>query len=164
MGFGMPRTEGVEASLPQQFPPFGNPGPMYNPANAMGPSAAQQMQYQQQNMMSRGAPPMNNFFPNMQAGFGGFQTPSPSIDQYRSQNLANGSPVQPAGTPMHNVPGGHPPYGNAGFGMNMGMNNNFAYGGMGGMQNMAYMQEQVNARRGRVGRSPKPERQRPSRQ
>ncbi len=108
---------------------------------------------------------MSNFFPAMQAGFGGFQSPSPSLDQFRSQTLANGSPIQPPGAPLHSMAGGQAPFGGPSYGgMNMGVNN-FAYGsGMGGMQNMAYMQEQVNARRGRVGRSPKPERQRPSRQ
>ncbi len=52
----MPRSESAEPGLPQQFLPFGNPGPMFNPANSMGPTPVQQMQYQQ-NMMSRGAPP-----------------------------------------------------------------------------------------------------------
>jgi protein JSN1 len=158
MGFGIPRSESVEPPLPQQFPAFGPPPPMFNASNApLAPAAIQQMQFQQ-SMMSRGAPPMNNYFPAMQAGFGGFNSPGQSMDQYRSQNLANGSPIQPPSAQMPSMPPGQPPFGAPNFGMGMGMGG-FGYGGMGGMQNMPYMQEQVNNRRGRVGRSPQPERQ-----
>lgn len=156
MGFGIPRSESVEPPLPQQFPAFGPPGAMFNAPNApLAPAAIQQMQFQQ-SMMSRGTPPMNNYFPAMQAGFGGFNNPGQSMDQFRSQNLANGSPIQPP----PGVPSGQPPFGAPGFGMGMGMGGGFGYGSaMGGMQNMPYMQDQVNNRRGRVGRSPQPERQ-----
>src|SRR3569833_3085990 len=157
LGFGLPRSESVEPALPQQFPPFGGPNPIYNPGNQpIAPVNLQQLQYQQ-NMLSRATPPINNFFPPMQAGFNGFSSPSPSIDQFRSQNLPNGSPIQPPGAPMPSMPSGQAPFGAPGFGgMNMGMGGGFPYGGMGGagMQNMGYMQEQVNARRGRVGRNP----------
>ncbi|KAK3340270.1 hypothetical protein B0H65DRAFT_577840 [Neurospora tetraspora] len=172
MAFGIPRSEGLE--IPQQFPAFVPQGQMYGgAATPMAPATAlQQMQYQQ-SMMARGAPPMNNYYPaGMPAGFGGFQTPSPSIDQYRGTQAAmsNGSPIQPPpGAPqMPNMPPGGPqgPYGAApGFGMNMGMPTpGYGYGAgpapMGGagmppqQQNVGYMQEQGNnnntSRRGRV--------------
>jgi protein JSN1 len=168
MGFGIPRSEGVD-----QFPAFNaQQGPMYNAPNPpMNPNAMQQMQYQQ-SMMSRGAPPppMNNYYPAMQAGYGApFQSPSPSLDQYRNPPMANGSPIpQPAQIPQ--APFGAPPPG--GFGMpNMppqgpppGMGG-YAGGYVGsGPGAGGYMQqqqqEQVNARgqqRGRVGRSPQPD-------
>ncbi|KAK3692745.1 hypothetical protein B0T22DRAFT_369785 [Podospora appendiculata] len=159
MSYGIPRSESVEPSLPQQFPPFGSQGPMYNSPNPpMAPAALQQMQFQQ-NMMSRGVPPMNNYFPTMQAGFGGFQSPSPSLEQYRNQSLPNGGPIQPPTPQMSSMAPGQGPFGAPGFGMNMNMAG-FSYNGLGGMQNGVYMQEQVNARRGRVGQSPKPERRR----
>ncbi|KAK3357682.1 hypothetical protein B0T25DRAFT_452638 [Lasiosphaeria hispida] len=156
MNFGIPRSESVEPSLTQQFPAFAPQGPMFNAANQpMTPAALQQMQYQQ-SMMSRGAPPMSNYFPTMQAGFG-YQSPSPSFDQYRNPNVANGSPIQPPGAQMPNMPAAQAQFGAApGFGMNMNMAG-FGYGGLGGAQNMGYMQEPVNPRRGRVGRSPQPE-------
>jgi protein JSN1 len=164
MGFGIPRSESVEPQLPQQFPAFGPPGPMFNaPNNQLGAAAAiQQMQFQQ-NMMSRGTPPINGFFPTMQAGFGGgFNSPNPAMDQFRSQQIPNGSPIQPPGAAsgqLPNIPAGQPPFGGPNFGMgmngmNMGMGGfGYAGAGMGGMQNMAYMQEQVNARRARVSHS-----------
>lgn len=162
MGFGVPRSESLD-----QFPAFNAQGGMFNASNApIGPAALQQMQYQQ-SLMSRGAPPMNNYFPPMQTGgYGGFQSPSPSLDPYRNQSLANGSPIPQSGAQMPNMPAGAagqtPPYGGApGFnGMNMGGMAGFGYGGPGpaGMQNTpppaAYMQDQqgANTRRGRVGR------------
>jgi protein JSN1 len=167
MGFGIPRSEGVD-----QFPAFNAQNPMFNAANPpMGPNALQQLQYQQ-TMMSRGAPPMNNYFPAMQAGYGSFQSPSPSLDQYRNQPMANGSPIPPAAQ----IPtAGQPPapFGGApGFGMNMpppGMGG-FAAAAAAGYGNPAavggYMpqpqpqpQEQVGGprQRGRVGRSPQPD-------
>ncbi|CAJ2510140.1 Uu.00g060400.m01.CDS01 [Anthostomella pinea] len=147
-GYAVPRSESVEPPMPP-YQAYGHQGPMFNGANgSMAPVNLQQLQYQQ-NMLSRGAPPMNNYYPPMQAGFGGYNSPSPSMDQYRGQNVANGSPNQPPGAPA----GFAPP----GFGMNMGMG---GYGYGNGMQNMPYMQEQpVNTRRGRVGqsrRSPRP--------
>ncbi|KAK0722320.1 hypothetical protein B0T26DRAFT_770696 [Lasiosphaeria miniovina] len=158
MVYGIPRSESVEPSLPQQFPAY-NQGPVFNASNPpLGPAALQQMQYQQ-SMISRGAPPMGNYYPAMQAGFGGFQSGSPSLDQYRNQPQPNGSPIQPPSAQLPSVPGGQAPFAAPGFGMNMGIPG-FAYSNLGGMQNVAYMQEQVNSRRGRVGRSPQPERQR----
>jgi protein JSN1 len=141
MGFAIPRSESVEPAMPP-FPQYGQQGPMFNGNNPSMVPNLQQLQYQQ-SMLQRGAPPMNNFFPPMQAGFGGYSSPSPSIDQYRNQNMANGSPIQPPGAPAG--------FGPPGFNMGMGMGG-YGYGGVGGMQNMAYQQEQqVNARRGRVG-------------
>ncbi|GKT95541.1 pumilio domain-containing protein [Colletotrichum tofieldiae] len=141
LGFGGQRSEPTDAGMPP-FPPYGVQNPMYNPSNSPMPTPAnlQQLQYQQ-NMLNRATPP---------AGFGGYSSPSPSIDQYRSQNLANGSPIQPPATQLPQMPPGQAPYAPPGFGMNMGMTGYGGYGNMGGMQNMAYMQqEQVNGRRGR---------------
>ncbi|KAK4135377.1 hypothetical protein BT67DRAFT_377589 [Trichocladium antarcticum] len=162
MGFGIPRSEGVD-----QFPAFNTQSTMFNPPNApLGPAALQQMQYQQ-NLMSRGAPPPpNNYFPSMQqAGYGGFQSASPSLDQYRSQALPNGNPIPPTPTQMPNMPAvgqGGGPFGAPGF-ANMNMGGGFAgYGGPPPQQNQPpqppqpYMppQEQANPRRGRVGHCP----------
>ncbi|KAI1417633.1 hypothetical protein F5Y13DRAFT_60610 [Hypoxylon sp. FL1857] len=139
-GFPAPRSESVEPGM-SAFPSYGPQAPMFNASNgSMAPVNMQQLQYQQ-NMLPRGTPPMNNYFPPMQAGFGGYNSPNPSMDQYRGQNAANGSPIQPPGAPA----GFAPP----GFNMGMGM------GGYGYGNAMPYMQEQpVNARRGRVGQPP----------
>uniref|UniRef100_L2GBJ5 RNA binding protein n=1 Tax=Colletotrichum fructicola (strain Nara gc5) TaxID=1213859 RepID=L2GBJ5_COLFN len=127
MGFGGQRNEPADANMPP-FPPY----------------AAVSAEH---------AEPRNPSHQPMQAGFGGYNSPSPSIDQYRSQNLANGSPIQPPATQIPQMPPGQAPYAPPGFGMNMGGMGGFGYGNMGGgMQNMGYMQqEQVNGRRGRVG-------------
>ena len=163
IGYGIPRSESVEPSMPQQFPAYVPQGPVFNPANGpLAPATIQQMQYQQ-SMMSRTNPPMNNYFPGMQGGFPGYSSPSPSIDQYRGPNISNGSPIQPPGV---QVPPGmaaaQAPFGAPNYGMGMGIGS-FGYGGappMGGMQNVPYLQEQgTGSRRGRVGRSPQPERQ-----
>lgn len=155
-GFPGPRAEGVDPNMPP-YPPYGGQNPMFNPGNPnMPPNPAnmQQMQYQQ-NMMQRGTPPMNNYFPPpMQSGYGGYSSPSPSIEHYRNQNMPNGSPIQPPAAQMPPMAPGQPPsFGNPAYGVNMNMNmGGYGYGGgnMGGMQNMPYMQqEQVNARRGR---------------
>lgn len=141
LGFAIPRSESVEPTLPP-FPQYGQQGALFNGSNPMVPNL-QQLQYQQ-SMLQRGTPPLNSFFPPMQAGFNGYNSPSPSsLDQYRTQNLANGSPIQPPGAPAG--------FGPPGFNVGMGMGG-YGYGGMGGMQNLPYMQEQpVNSRRGRVG-------------
>ncbi|KAK3302455.1 uncharacterized protein B0T15DRAFT_305994 [Chaetomium strumarium] len=144
MGFGIPRSEGVD-----QFPPFNAQGPMYSASNppAMDPSAAQQMQIQQ-NMMSR------SYYPAMQAGYGGYQNGSPSLDRYRVQPM-NGSPIPSVAIP--NLPPAAPgsPYSATAF---MGRQGVFAgYCSGPPMQPVVYMhpQEQVNpGRRGRGGRSP----------
>lgn len=164
MGFGIPRSEGMD-----QFPAFNAQGPMYStptppmPANPL----QQQMQYQQ-SLMSRGAPPppMNNYYPPMQPGYGApgaFQSPSPSIDQYRGvQPMVNGSPIpQAAQIPQAQAAGfgGGAP----GFGMGMPPPGMGGYGGYGGpMQGGGgYLQQQqeqgAGGRRGRVGRSPQPD-------
>ncbi|SPQ22814.1 7994115b-1dee-4382-97c1-d29439a19ff2 [Thermothielavioides terrestris] len=127
MGFGIPRSEGVD-----QFPPFNAQTPMFNPPNQpMGPNALQQLH------------------------------PSPSLDQYRGQPVANGSPIPP---PAQIPTGGQPsaPFGAPAFGVNVppGMG---GFGYANPMQNpaMGYMpqqQEQISQRpRGRVGRSPQPD-------
>ncbi|KAK4143674.1 uncharacterized protein C8A04DRAFT_12172 [Dichotomopilus funicola] len=168
MAYGVPRSsEGMD-----QFPAFNAGNPMFNAGNApMNPNALQQMQYQQ-SMMSRGAPPppMNNYFPGMQAGgYGGFQNAaSPAIEQYRTnQPLANGSPIPqtaqlPAGAgqqaPFGGAPGGFgnmpmPPPGMGGF-----PGYGAPPGGAGVYLPPPQQPEQVNARQrgGRVGRSPQP--------
>ncbi|KAM4054728.1 RNA recognition motif domain-containing protein [Hirsutella rhossiliensis] len=81
-------------------------------------------------------------------GYGGYGTPGPAVDQFRQQNMPNGSPIQPPSTQVPQMPGGQAPYGPPGFGLPMG--SPYGYSGMGGMQSMGYMQqEQANARRGR---------------
>lgn len=151
MGYGAQRSEGGDGGL-QPFPTLNNQPPMYNQGNPSMPGQPMpplsQMQYPP-NMMPRGAPPGNNFFPPMQAGYTGFNSPTPS-DQYRNPPpMGNGAPMPPPGTQP--PPGGNqasfgppPGFGGPGVGYN-------GYSGMGGMQNVGYMpQEQVNARRGRV--------------
>jgi protein JSN1 len=148
-GYGIPRSDSVE---PPQYPPFSGQAGLYPAVTpAMAPNAMQ-MQYQQ-SMMARGGPPMNSYYPAMQAQFGGYHTPSPSIDQYRSQNLINGSPVPPVNAQMAPMPSNQSPYGAPGFGMPMAING-FGYGAMSGMpQQPPYMQEQGNSRRGRVSQT-----------
>ncbi|EMR70873.1 putative rna binding protein [Eutypa lata UCREL1] len=135
-GFAVPQSD-AESGM-QPFPSYGGQGPMYNANNgAMPPMNMQQLQYQQ-SMMSRGTPPMNNYMPSMQSGYGGFNGSTPPVDQYRGQN-ANGSPAQPPGAPAGF--GAPPP----GFGIPMGMGGGYGYGG-----NVPYMQEQpASGRRGR---------------
>ncbi|KAF5009555.1 hypothetical protein FDECE_4237 [Fusarium decemcellulare] len=147
-GFDMPyggqRNEQADSGV-SAFPQF-NQGMMYNAPGGPMPANLQQMQYQQ--MMNRGPPPMGYNFPPMQAGYGGFNGPNPSVDQYRQQNMPNGSPIQPPVSQMPQMPAGQTPYAPPGFGMGMG---NYGYSNMGGMPNMGYMQqEQGNPRRGRV--------------
>ncbi|KAL2136645.1 hypothetical protein VTI74DRAFT_2377 [Chaetomium olivicolor] len=161
MGFGIPRSEGVD-----QFPSFNAQQPLYGGAGnpSMGPNAAalQQMQFQQ-TMLSRGGgpppPPMNNYFP----GYG--------LDQYRNpQNAmaANGSPIPPAAQipgpaaagQFGGAPGfggiSMPPPGMAGYGYGVppAQMQAAGYGGMGGQE------QQVGGgrgQRGRMGRSPQPD-------
>ncbi|KAK4190401.1 hypothetical protein QBC35DRAFT_80714 [Podospora australis] len=161
MGYGVPRGDGVDAGLTQQFPAFAAQGAMYGAGNPpMGPAAIQQQMQFQQAMMARGAPPMGNFFPSVQAGFNGYQSASPSLDQYRGQGIPNGSPVQQPSTQLPNMQGQTPFPPAPGFGMPMGGMPGYGYGGHGAVQNVGYMQEPQNNRRGRVGRSPQPDRRR----
>ncbi|KAK4448553.1 protein JSN1 [Podospora aff. communis PSN243] len=157
MGFGIPRSESVDQGLNQQFPAFAPPASMFGAnGSPMTPAQLQQLQFQQ-SLMTRGGPPMNNYFPTVQAGFNGYQSPSPSFDQYRNPNITNGSPIQPPSGQLPAMPAGQPQFAPPGFGVNpMGMAG-YGYGGVGNVQNMAYMQEPANPRRGRVGRSPQPD-------
>ncbi|KAI1761731.1 hypothetical protein GGR53DRAFT_469034 [Hypoxylon sp. FL1150] len=136
-GFPAPRSESMEPGM-SAFPSYGPQGQMYGAnGGSMTPANIQQLQYQQ-NMLPRGAPPMNTYYPPMQAGFGSYNNPNTPMEQYRGQNGANGSPIQPPGAPV----GFAPP----GFGMGMGM------GGYGYNNSVPYVPEQpANARRGRVG-------------
>ncbi|KAI1190569.1 hypothetical protein F5B17DRAFT_427402 [Nemania serpens] len=150
-GYSVPRSENGDPNMPI-YTPYGPQAPVYNGANvSLAPMNMQQLQYQQ-NMLSRGTPPMNNFYPPVQAGYGGFNNTNPALDQYRGQNMTNSGPIQP--------PGGAP----AGFappGFNMGMNMG-AYGYPSGMPAVPYMQDQpVGARRGRVGQPPRKRSPRP---
>jgi protein JSN1 len=158
MGYNNQRNDNSDNGV-QSFPPF-NQGMMYNAPN--GPMTAAnlpQLQFQQ-NMMNRGPPPMNYTFPPMQAGFAGYNGPNPQMDQFRQQNMANGSPVQqPPSSQMPQMPAGQAPFAPPGFGMGMGGYG--GYGNMGGMPNMGgYMQQQQqqqdqgNQRRGRVSHFP----------
>jgi protein JSN1 len=147
-GYSAPRSENGEPNM-SPYVPYGS-GQMFNGLNgSMAPVNMQQLQYQQ-NMLSRGTPPMNNFYPPVQAGYGGFNNGNPAMDPFRGQNMVNGSPIQPPSAPAGFAPPGF------GMGMNMG------YGYPNGMPNVPYMQEQpVGSRRGRVGqplrkRSPRP--------
>ncbi|XXH05105.1 tethering complex subunit [Hypoxylon texense] len=140
-GFPAPRSESMEPGM-SAFPSYPPQGPMYNAnSGSMAPTNLQQLQYQQ-NMLPRGTPPMNTYYPPMQAGYGGYNNPNPPMEQYRGQNGTSGSPIQPPGAPA----GFAPP----GFGMGMNMGGGYGYGNA-----MPYVQEQpVNARRGRVGQTP----------
>ena len=148
MGYNNQRNDNVDAGI-SSFPQY-NQGMMYNNPNPPMATNMQQMQYQP-NMMNRGTPPIGYNFPPMQPGYGNYSTPSPSVDQYRQQNMSNGSPIQPPTAQIPQMPTGQTPY-PPGFGMGMG---NYGYGNMGGMPNMGYMQQdQGNPRRGRVRFSP----------
>jgi protein JSN1 len=120
---------------------------MFNPATVqIPPINLQQLQYQQ-SLLARAAPPMNNFYPNMQSGFG-YNSGSPSVEHYRNQT----NPIQPPQPQMNPSPIlGQSSFGPPGFG-NIGMGiNAYGYAGI-GMQGMGYIQQeqQVNGRRGRV--------------
>lgn len=137
---GMQRTDSMDSSL--AFPAYGTP--MFN--QAFAPPAT--LQQYQQNLLSRAAPAMNNFYPTMQSGFG-YNNASPTPEHYRNQGLQNGSPIQqPSPAPML----GQSPFGPPGF-TNMGMGMaGYGYAGM-GMQGMGYgmpQEQQVTGRRGRV--------------
>jgi protein JSN1 len=145
IGMGMQRTDSMDSGLNS----FGQNGSyLPNPMFAQTPIpqiSLQQLQYQQQ-LLARASPQMNNFFPNMQSGFGSY-SPSPSVDHYRNQ----AAPIQPpqqqmSPSPMIGQGFGAPP----GFG-NIGMNYGYGMQGMG--VGGGYMQQEpINGRRGRVSR------------
>lgn len=166
LGLGMQRADSVDSNMGAyaQNGAYGLPNPMFQPST-IPPINLQQLQFQQ-SMLSRGAAPMNNFYSNMQSGFGGYPNPSAPVDPFRNQGM-NSSPVQAphqmAAAPLMGQGFGAPP-GFNGMGMSMG---GFGYGmnsmnGMNGMGTGGQMplmsvgggyvpQEQpVNGRRGRV--------------
>ncbi|ODA82801.1 hypothetical protein RJ55_01310 [Drechmeria coniospora] len=148
-GYGPQRNDGVDPSA-TGFQPF-NQGIMYNvQAGPVAPAANPQQISYQQSMINRATPQMNYGFPQMQTAYGAFASPSPGMDQFRQQNMANGSPIQaqPSQLPQQ-MPGNAASYGPPGFGVPMG--NAYPYSNMPpGIQNMGYMvQEQANARRSR---------------
>lgn len=148
-GYGSQRSDSVEPPLmTPQFSAFGAPGPMYNAGGpALAPGQIQQMQQFQQSMMSRTVAPLNGFFP---APFGGYSNPGPSIDQYRGQNMVNGSPVHPQTMPGQQ----QSPFAAPAFGMPMPMNGYPYGGGMNGIPNVPYMPEQGNNNRRGRGHGP----------
>ena len=159
MGMGMQRTDSMDSNLPPFQSAYSLQGPpMFNPSNVpIPPINMQQLQYQQQLLAVRTAPPMNNYGGyNMQSGFGGgYSNASPSTDHYRNQGMQSGSPIQPPPPQMSPSPMlGQNAFGPPGF-SNMGMGlGGYAFGGM-GMQGMAggygmQQEQQVNGRRGRV--------------
>ena len=153
VGMGMQRTDSIDSNLAfaTQNPSY----PMFTPA-PIPPINIQQLQYQQA-VMARAAPPISNYYPTMQSGFGGYNSPSPALDHYRNQNGGNmgASPIQPSQQQMSPPPmvgQGFAPPGFGGMGLGMG---GYGYGmnGMGmGVGAGGYMQQeqQVNGRRGRV--------------
>ncbi|KAK1756067.1 protein JSN1 [Echria macrotheca] len=155
MSYGVPRSEAADSGANQQFPPFVSQGGMFPTGNSPTAAQLQQLQFQQ-SMMARGGPPMGNYFPALQAGFGGYQSPSPSSYEYRSPNASNGSPIQGPGGQLPSMPAAQPQFAPPGFGMNMGVPG-YGYGSGAGVPNMGYMQEPANPRRGRVSRSPLPD-------
>jgi protein JSN1 len=147
--YSMPRSENVDSSLSQQFPAFNPQSSLFTSGQAGGipQLTLQQLQYQQSLMNSR-TPAINNYYNNMPAGFAGYSSPNPSIDQYRGQSMLNGSPNQSSGLGMPPTP--QSAFGTPAFGANtMGLGvGGAAYGGI---PSFPYAQEQpVNARRGRV--------------
>jgi len=154
MPMGMQRTDSMDSNISpfSQTNGYGMATPMYN-GNTISPINMQQLQYQQRLLAQ--APPMNNFYPTMQSGFGGYGNSSPA------DNFRNSSPIQPPQQNMSPGPmigqGFAPPgFGNIGMGIGAygyGMNGMGAVGQMQGMGvGGGYMQQeqQVNARRGRV--------------
>ncbi|KAF4622777.1 hypothetical protein G7Y89_g14249 [Cudoniella acicularis] len=144
----MQRTDSMDSNL-ASFPAYGIQNPMFNPANVFVPPVS--IQQYQQSLLTRAAPPMNNFYPSMQSGFG-YNSASPSSEHYRNQGLQNASPIQPPQPNMSPSPMLGQPFAPPGFGnMAMGVGA-YGYGGM-GMQGMGYgiqQEQQVNGRRGRL--------------
>jgi protein JSN1 len=145
VGVGMQRTDSMDSNLPP-FQSYSLQTPLFSPSNVpVPPINMQQLQYQQ-SLLARAAPPMNNYYPNMQSGFGGYNNPSPSIDHYRNQGMQNGSPIQPPPPQMSPSPMlSQNSFGPPGFGTGI---SGYGYPSMGGIGYM-HQQEQVNGRRGR---------------
>lgn len=140
---GMQRTDSMDSNL-TPYAAYGLQAPMYSATSVPMPQASIPQPQYQQGIMGRATPQMSSFYPGLNGNFG-YSSPSPALDQYRSQGLANGSPIPPGltTTPMVGQNGYGPAgYGGAGFGYGMGM------------PNMNYVQqEQVNGRRGRVSQA-----------
>jgi protein JSN1 len=163
MGMGMQRTDSMDSNLPPFQSAYSLQGaPMFNPSNVPIPSInMQQLQYQQQLLAARTAPPINSYgYPNMQSGFGsGYSNASPSADHYRNQGMQNASPIQPPPQQISPSPMlGQNTFGPPGFG-NMGIGlGGYGFAGM-SIQGMAGgygmpQEQQVNGRRGRVSFGP----------
>lgn len=155
MSMGMQRTDSMDSNLSpfSQNGPF-IPNPMFT-QSTIPPINIQQLQYQNQ-LLARATPQMNNFYPNMQSGFGSY-SPSPSGDHYRSQ----ATPIQPPQQQMSPAPmmgqgfGAPPGFGNIGMGYGYGMGGVVPMQGMGVGGGYSMQQEQqVNSRRGRVSHLP----------
>jgi protein JSN1 len=146
LGLGTQRADSVDSNVPN-FPNYGVQPPLFN--QSMPPISMQQMQYQQA-LLTRGAPQMNNFYPGMQTGFGGFSNGSPAVDHFRNQNASSiqNPPQNMSPSPMMGT--GFAPPGFGGMAMGMGA---YGYNGM-QMPGVGYgmqQEQQVNGRRGRVG-------------
>ncbi|PHH82444.1 hypothetical protein CDD82_5942 [Ophiocordyceps australis] len=140
-GYGVARSDSTEASL-AGFPAYGQ-GLVYNaaaPATVNPAMNLQHLQYQQ-SLMARGTPQMNYPFP-IQAGYGPYGAPAATVDHYRQQNVANGTPVQMPSPQLSHMAPSQPSYGQAGFGVPMG--GAFGYGNVGAMQAINYMHQEPN--------------------
>jgi protein JSN1 len=147
-GYGSQSSDSVEPPvLPVPYS-YAVPGNAYSVGNpTLAPAAMQQMQYQ----LSR-PPPVSGYYPPMAAGYNGFASATPPVDQYRNPHPINGSPVPPQA-----MPGPHNQFGASGYNAMNGFP--YAGGGQNGLQNGTYLPDQgPNNRRGRVGRSPHPNR------
>lgn len=145
LGMGAQRNDSMDSTV-SPFTSFNMQAPMFpSGVPAMG---IQPLAYNP--MMARSAQPMQNFYPNMQAGFGSYATQGPSADQYRGQGMQNQA------TQNSNAMPGHTSFGPPGFtNAGMGTNGFSGYNGMpmNGMPGMGYVQQQEpnNGQRGRVG-------------
>lgn len=140
LGYGSQRSDSAEPSVVSAQYPYSLPGNVYNVGNpALPPGAMQQVQYQ--------LPRPAGYYSPVPAGFNGYASATPPMEQYRVPNPINGSPVPPQANP-----GPHSQFGASGY---SGMNG-FPYaGGQNGMQNGTYLPDHgSNNRRGRVSRNP----------
>ncbi|PHH61839.1 hypothetical protein CDD81_7942 [Ophiocordyceps australis] len=141
--YAVPRNDSTDASL-ASFPGYGQ-SLMYNATAAGTVNSAinlQQLHYQQSLMAARSAPQLNYNFPP-QTNYGPYGAPNATVDPYRQQSVANGTPVQMPSPQLSHMAGNQGSYGQTGFGLPMGAA--FSYGNLGGMQGINYMQQDANS-------------------